>query len=158
MSFLEGLSSLFDDLPEGAAGIDATTTELGSGSAVDNADTGAVEDFAKGPTITANSSEAEVGQFVQTNPYANSLWQTAKTVATSLGKSVAEAGVVFGVMYGLNKVVATHASQTNQRTPLSTYLQQVQQNFTARGLTWNDTIQNEVATAAATYPWIDPTS
>lgn len=29
MSLLEGLSSLFDDLPEGAAGIDATTPNSG---------------------------------------------------------------------------------------------------------------------------------
>lgn len=159
---------LADDVVEVFEGAQAEGEGLALSEGAEVEQSGAVQDFANGPAIEpapadepapaegqagSSSTVANIRTFIQNNPYANKMWQFAQFA----GKNVAAAGIMFGIMYGLNKLIAQKAQTTGNRTALSQYLTGVQQNFQTNGLPWNDQIKAQAAQDALAFPWIDAT-
>lgn len=147
-----GEFELASEVVEGAEGAEANLANaaIGTASEVENAP--AVAEMADAPALeNAPTTQSAIQNFINNNPYGKALWSFAKGAVTETAK----ASVIFGVMYGLNKALASNAQSSGNRTALSTYLQQVQDNFTSLGLTWSTDLKQQTAEDALSFPWID---
>jgi hypothetical protein len=142
---LDGVAEMFD-----AAEAEAAALELGEAAAVE--ENAAVAGMAEGPAVEEGMAQ-RVNNFIESNPYANKMWQFSKWAV----KAGATASAIFGVTYGLNKAIAKDAHDTGSRTGLSTYLAGLQKNFQKLGLTFGDDQKQKAAEDALAFPWIDAT-
>eukprot|EP00731_Ephydatia_muelleri_P004240 Em0002g416a len=116
------------------------------------ADMAGVTEMAEAPMIESTTSEATIQNFIQQNPFGQRLWSFAKWAA----KNTAEAGLIYGFMYGLNKAVAMTSKKSAKKMPLSVYLKLVKDNFERTlHIPWTDELEKEAADGARGFPWID---
>lgn len=146
MAILEIIPEVAEELEAGLAGAEG---EIGEASEVENE--AVVNEAADSPALSENAQEAA----------ASTLGQTVKDFSIKIAKTIgvegAKAGLVWGIFYGLNQLLAKKSSKTGKRTALSVYLKQVETNFKKQGLTFNDEVKQETADAAVKLPWIDAT-
>lgn len=142
---LDGIAEMFAEGEAAAGGL------VDVGAAVE--ESAAVEEVANAPAIEDASSQSGIRNFINNNPYGKALW----SFATWSVKNVAAASVAFGIMYGLNKAIATKAHETGSRTTLTDYLKQVKATFVSNGIPWSDETHTKAANDALAFPWIDST-
>lgn len=119
-------------------------------------DDAAVQQAAAAPDIAALPGEdaaAAVDRVAATSTWATS----CKEFAVWSVKAGAGALVAFGIMYGLNKAMASKSASTGTQTALSDYLTGLEANFLKLGLEWDAARKQKAADDALAFPWIDAT-
>jgi hypothetical protein len=154
------------DIEDIMAGIDdgvAGAAEVAAGEALQVEALPVVEEMAAGDgpldNALANNDAPDAGAAIRrlaesgTSPF----WKAVKEASWFVTKGVVGAGIAFGIMYGLNKAIATKAKTDNVRGSLTDYLKETEKNWVSNGLPWTAELKTEAATAALTFPWIDCT-
>jgi hypothetical protein len=142
---LAGISELFE-----SAEAEAAELSLGEAAAVEHA--AAVAEMAAGPLIDESEGAlTRIQNFIDNNPYGQTLWRFAKWSAKTTG----EASLKWSITYGLNKAIAQKAHETGHRTSLSEYLDGLETSFIENALPWSAEAKSMVAKDALSFPWLD---
>ncbi|PAJ72484.1 hypothetical protein CJF42_21050 [Pseudoalteromonas sp. NBT06-2] len=145
---LEIIEEVAEELEEDAA-LTAEGSEISEASEVENS--AEVTEAADSPELSENPQAA------QTSSLGRKLLELSKKVGKFLLVEGAKAGVIFGIFYAVNKLLASDSKKTGKRTALSVYLKQVEENFKKQKLDFTPKVREATADSAVTFPWIDAT-